>query len=897
MMLRAFSIIFFCLFSSNIVVAQHIPQKGLPFIHNFLPEDYGNHGKVWDIKISANGLVYMASDNGLLEFDGQKWKRFRNYKGYTRSLHIANDSNVYIGADKDFGIWKKNALGNFNYTSLYPFSNAPKSENEEFWNIGVLDNKTFFISHENIYIYGNKKLKKIPAPSRFVKSFYVNNKLFLADRDAGLFYLEGEKLKLLCRNPQSNFNVSAIYKLGADLYIVSQNYGIYKYKKGQLASVKNQVADELIKYKTFSFTKVGERYLAFGTILNGLYITDLNGNVVQHLNKNKGLPNNTVLCLEYAPNGDLWLGLDYGISRIELNNTKSYFYDTSYGFGTAHTAHFSNNRLYIGTNQGLYYTDWERLNNSGNESIFRIIPRSEGQVWVIKNIDGHILVGHDKGLYEINSNLELSKKPSSDIGVLSIEKLNSSLVLVGTYNGIYIYKKEQEDWLVYKKLDSILGAVNQIVVDGNTYWANIPNYGLIRFNLDKNFTPINRIIFNAKQFEGYFPYIYKHQNKIYIETSKYSYLFDKTQRKFQKQHHRTIPSIKGLLSGVYKPIMLNDKYGFYPINNGFVLENKLQKANLVHYPLQFREARSFNNEETIRIAPQSEFAYHLNNVKFTYLVPNADVVSYQYFLEGFSEQWSDWSPKSQTDFINLREGNYILKVRTKQNNQISEVYTFAFRIQSPWYRSWWAYLCYIIVLLGGVFFIKRYQTNRLRKQRLELLKKEQNSLREQAEKHRQELVLHKKNQLEKEKELLLEKVKEKTIELANKAKEDDDKMRLLGAIKEKIETIQNNPNLSNRLLKEVRRDLETYLNTEDNTFEIQMDELHQEFFRAMKAKFPNLSIYDLRLCAYLKIGLTSKEMSDILQVLPSSINVSRSRLRKKLGLKPDEDLYEFLNKI
>ncbi|MDY3479388.1 triple tyrosine motif-containing protein [Riemerella anatipestifer] len=343
--------------------------------------------------------------------------------------------------------------------------------------------------------------------------------------------------------------------------------------------------------------------------------------------------------------------------------------------------------------------------------------------------------------------------------------------------------------------------------------------------------------------------------------------------------------------------MLNDKYGFYPINNGFVLENKLQKANLVHYPLQFREARAFNNDETIRIAPQSEVAYHLNNVKFTYLVPNADVVSYQYFLEGFSEQWSDWSPKSQTDFINLREGNYILKVRTKQNNQISEVYTFAFRIQSPWYRSWWAYLCYIIVLLGGVFFIKRYQTNRLRKQRLELLKKEQNSLREQAEKHRQELVLHKKNQLEKEKELLLEKVKEKTIELANKAKGDDDKMRLLGAIKEKIETIQNNPNLSNRLLKEVRRDLETYLNTEDNTFEIQMDELHQEFFRAMKAKFPNLSIYDLRLCAYLKIGLTSKEMSDILQVLPSSINVSRSRLRKKLGLKPDEDLYEFLNKI
>lgn len=76
-----------------------------------------------------------------------------------------------------------------------------------------------------------------------------------------------------------------------------------------------------------------------------------------------------------------------------------------------------------------------------------------------------------------------------------------------------------------------------------------------------------------------------------------------------------------------------------------------------------------------------------------------------------------------------------------------------------------------------------------------------------------------------------------------------------------------------------------------------MDELHQEFFKAMKKRFPNLSIYDLRLCAYLKIGLNSKEMADIFQVLPSSINVSRSRLRKKLNLSPDEDLYEFLNSI
>ena len=91
--------------------------------------------------------------------------------------------------------------------------------------------------------------------------------------------------------------------------------------------------------------------------------------------------------------------------------------------------------------------------------------------------------------------------------------------------------------------------------------------------------------------------------------------------------------------------------------------------------------------------------------------------------------------------------------------------------------------------------------------------------------------------------------------------------------------------------------LKNYLETEDHTFEIQMDELHQEFFNSMKLQFPNLSIYDMRLCAYLRLGWTSKEMSDILQVLPSSINVSSSRLRKKLELAAEDDLFQLLNKF
>ncbi|HMP29257.1 MAG TPA: hypothetical protein PKD85_06640 [Saprospiraceae bacterium] len=144
---------------------------------------------------------------------------------------------------------------------------------------------------------------------------------------------------------------------------------------------------------------------------------------------------------------------------------------------------------------------------------------------------------------------------------------------------------------------------------------------------------------------------------------------------------------------------------------------------------------------------------------------------------------------------------------------------------------------------------------------------------------------------------LKQQLKQKTIELASKAKEVATKNRLLLTLKEKLEDSQKNPIKAKIRFNEMQQLLDQYINIEDNIFEIQMDELHQDFFKKLKSKFPSLSIYDLRLCAYLKIGLNTKEIADLLNVQPSSTYISRSRLRRKLNLQMDEDLHSFLNQI
>lgn len=882
------------------VFSQFIPLKGVPDLENYLPNQYGHHGKTWDIKSAKNGIVYMASDNGLLEFDGKTWNRYKDYKGFTRSLLLANDSVIYTGSDLDFGVWKKNKFQEFQYTSLYPFKEDSNALSEEFWHIFQLNNSVIFTSFSNIYVYKNKQLTKIIAPSRFSASFSVNDKIYLADEKSGLYEFNGIALKPVFKYPDNSpFQISGLYENEKGLNIVTKNSGIYQFSSGKLSAVETEVSLLLKKSKVFCFTTIDNHYLAFGTILNGLYITDTNGKIIQHINKNKGLPNNTILSMYYAANGKLWIGMDYGITELDLKNNITYLNDYKGEFGTAYAAILKDNIFYLGTNQGLYKTNWDELNNNKDRTVFSLIDGSEGQVWSLQNIDGTIFCGHDKGLFVLENNS--LKKINSEHGVWTIKLYQKDFLLTGNYNGINIFKKNNHSWEFLKKIDLIRGSVNQIEFENDTMlWVNIPNFGLIRFSLDENFYPVDRMIINAKNFEGDFPSLFKDAEGIHVLTSTSQYLFNPKKEKFDRQQITlNTQKINDLLSGCYQPVPLNNVYGFYPIYNGFALEdfqNNLSDT-VLKYPLLFRKMEAFNNNETMLLQQDADVPYQLNNLRFSFIIAVTNDISYQYKLENISNEWSEWKNDNTLEFLNLKEGNYKLVLRAKSQNKFSDVQEFTFKISSPWYRSWYAFVAYFLFFGLLLYLLRKWQQLKLKKQKLEMLKKEQNSLREQAEKYKQEALLKTQEQLQNEKKILKQQVRDKTIELAKKAKSDDDKNRLLHSLKDKIHEADENPSKAKIRHLEMRRLLDSYLEIEDKTFEIQMDELHQEFIKSLKEKYPNLSIYDLRMCAYIKIGLGSKEMAELLQVLPSSINVSRSRIRKKLDLKPEEDLFTFLSQF
>ena len=882
---------------TSVTFAQTIPEKGVPFLENFAPAQYQNKGKIWDIKTAPNGMVYMAADKGLLEYDGKNWKSFKGSNGFTRSLHVVNDSLIYTGSDLDFGVWVKNKYQGFDYSSLYPFQKDLQEESEEFWHVHQINDDLVFASSQNIYVYKNHQLIKIPAPSGIVDTFWSEGLLYIVGESEGVFVFEDFKLRKLFDYPTGeNPEIIAMYHNAQGMVVVTRDQGLFQLVDGNLRRLDNPLSDNLKTSKVFSFEKIGEKYVAFGTVLKGLWIADTDHHIIHQINRHKGLPGNTILSMHYSQAGKLWLGMDYGVTSLDLKNNFTYFYDYRGDFGTGYTALLDKQTFYLGTNQGAYHSGWVGLNNNLEFLKVQIIPGTEGQVWTLENIGNTVWMGHDKGLFIISESR--AERIGAQEGVWTIVPYKDYL-LTGNYNGISIYAKQGNQWTFLKKMDLILGSCNQLLVEkDNILWVNIPNFGIIRAVLNSDLHPEERLIFEERIFEGSEPYLLKDSSGIRVITNSSQYTWDESGKIFRMEDKPFLhEQITGLLPGIYKPVILNHSYEFFPVYNGFALKylSADESAQKVRPGLILRKTEAFRNNDKRLVYNGSQVPFPFNNFRIECIVPNRSNVLYQYKID--DGEWSPWISENTFDISGLRSGDHKIIARASLGGEISDELTILIRVLPPWYGSLYAYAGYFLLFLMIILLMRAWRNRSLKKQKAALLIREKNLLDEQAEKHKQEILMLEQERLKSEFEQLKQQLKSKTIELAGKAKENEEKNRLILSLKESCEKALKNQSLSKIKLSEMHRILDSYLHVDDKTFEIQMDELHQDFFRKLKEQFPGLSNNDLRLCAYLKIGLNSKEIADILNIQPSSSYISRSRLRKKLDLKAEEDLYDFLNRI
>jgi DNA-binding CsgD family transcriptional regulator len=938
-----------------------IQRIGVPYVQNYPKSLYLSGNQNWSIAKDKNGLMYFGNAEGLLVFDGRYWQQYKMpNRQIVRSVATDQHGKIYTGSFGEFGYWSY-VNKKLTYASLVKLIPKGQKLSDEVWKIYIVGNKVMFQTFSKIFVYENNKLTVVKAPNAFLFLHQAGNRLFAEVLGKGLFELKGNTMVPLAGSEvlgQTGVLSILPYKQNSFIIGTGKN-GLFIYD-GKTFTPLNSSANWFLKtYQLNNGVRILNKYYAYGTILNGLIIIDENGTVVQRINKSSGLQNNTILSLYADEEQNLWAGLDNGIDRIELNSPLYFYFDKAGQFGTVYSSLIVKNKIYLGTNQGLFSSPWvPETGNLFNSFDFKLVPNSQGQVWDLSLIDDQLLCGHNSGTFNIVG--DQMEKISGISGGWTIKKLNSNpnLLIQGTYNGLVIFAKDASGrWKFSHKIANFGEPSRYVEQDSKgDIWVSHAYKGLYKLTLSPDLKKATEIKYYDETFglPGNFNInIFNLENKIVFSSDAGFLLYDEISDRFNpyitlnqklgsfstankiinagwkkywfinhgkmslvdlaKPGKIVVDSsrfsiLDGRMVQYYENISrISDKIYLISVDDGFVIYNTINTENSAAKPklpsVLIRKIEDITDKIAVLTENGSngaliEIPFSRNNVRISFSMPyyRQSKIKFQFFLEGYSKQWSDWSLATQKDFTNLSGGNYVFKVRARINEETtSNVTTFNFTILPPWYGSNWAIAFYVLAGAVALLAAKRIYEAKLKKDQQEIsqqLQEEKEAfLKKEAEATEKQIV---KIQTEK----LQAELASKNRELANSAMSLVYKNELLQKLSEEMTKLkdENGKRLSEDQLRKIQKVIDEGMNDERdwNLFESSFNEAHESFFKKLKSNHPDLVPNDLKLCAYLHMNMSSKEMASLLNISLRGVEIRRYRLRKKLEVPHDKNLTEFL---
>lgn len=195
-----------------------------------------------------------------------------------------------------------------------------------------------------------------------------------------------------------------------------------------------------------------------------------------------------------------------------------------------------------------------------------------------------------------------------------------------------------------------------------------------------------------------------------------------------------------------------------------------------------------------------------------------------------------------------------------------------------------AMLLVAVVLVGVIVFVYFYQRYKIRKMENRQLR---NNL-------RQEALIYSMNRNNFEND-----IKKKECEISSSTLLLANKNEVLQQISDITRKYSEDGRIPPEYVRQVNSVIGDSLRNDDEwqRFKLHFDSVHPDFFVKLKEINDKLTENDLRLCAYINIGMRAKQIAEMLSVSPDSINTNRYRLRKKLGLQRGESLDGYLRKI
>ena len=537
----------------------------------------------------------------------------------------------------------------------------------------------------------------------------------------------------------------------------------------------------------------------------------------------------------------------------------------------------------------------------------------------------------------------------------------TSQVVAGNYNGLSFFEYTGNKFMQSANVPGFNESSRYIAIDNeDNIWVSQPYHGVFRISKKKNGSFVTQVYAEKKGLPSILNnHVYKIKNELLAATEKGIYSYNSLKDSFEPApfytkllgnqsirylkedkagntwfiHEKTLgvidmsgkePSIyylpelnNKMLSGfefIYpvdeNNIFLGGEKGFYHINyekykkTNTKLQVQLRVVTITYKTdsLIFGGYFSGVNDKQIQQAadiPQINHKWSSIHLEFSSsLFGNLSNLEYSYKLNGFDKNWSDWSKKSEKDYTNLSAGKYIFQVKARNNlGNESEIALYAFTLLPPWYKTLWAKIFYVLIFAAGIYFLYRLQESKFKLQQVKY-----------EEEQKRLLYIHEleRNKTESEiialgNEKLEAEINFKNSELASSAMHLVKKGELLTKIKSELLQVMKgieNPKATadvKKMLKSLSED--DNMDKEWEHFSKHFDKVQSDFLVAVKEKHPGITGNELKLCAYLRMNLSTKEIAQLMNISVRGVEISRYRLRKKLLLASETSLFDYLISI
>lgn len=952
------------------ILLSHIAMAIHPVVRNFTRKEYRSGTQNWAIAQDNSTIMYFANNDGLLVFDGKNWKTVPIRNGTNvRSLAFDGDKRLYASTFNEFGYFARGADGTMQYYSLSEPLGIKHEGSNELYSIHFNSNRVYFQGEKTIYKYDGKEAVSIPFNHRIETSDIVNNILFVAGQNSGLFMLNGS---MFVRIPGSEILsgkkiVQLLSYKTNKVLIVTAFDGVFLYDGLSVVPFITGVESFLRTNQVFCAATNGKK-LVFGTVQRGIAIQNLYDSEVMYVNTFSGLQNNTVLSMSFDAMDNLWLGLDKGIDYVLLNTPISNIFGTYSLYGSGYTSHISNNQIFFGTNQGLYVSPYP-IPNRPDPIQLQLIRGMEGQVWCLKEIDNTLFCGDDQGAFIIHPNRVERIEGLTGVWNFIPLKKRKDLILGCSYQGLFILKMTKGSWKFSHYLRGNFKESSPMFEEDSdgSIWLSHWQNGLFRLYLNEAYDSIKKVVL-YNQDKG-LPAntnntLFRINNQILFssESGLFSYN-SKTDRMEQNQQwnklftgapsymrlHETPSGDVWCVSGRFIGLARKNKDNTYTMDSLSyrMLQSKLligfEHFNFIdRYRVIVNTEDGFSRIDTRRQSPtNSSFSILINNitainnrselqqsrismnridttlvfgssynaVRISFNAPeyrNDGLVEYSCKLENYDENWSGFSPETFREYSKLGRGEYVFRVKARDRLEFNEVETsVVFRILPAWYETNTALVIYGMVILLMIVALGVFVNYRSKQGAVRMKELKEKEIQEQKKIFDEETQAKKKEIKELKNQQLQYELRHKAQELAsstmNLIRKNEILLDIVETLNKTADDIRkkNDPGTIIARLTRVERTIRHNIENDNNwkRFEENFDLVYENYLKRLGEEFPELNVTDKKICAYIKMDLSSKDMAPLLNMSVRSIETNRYRIRKKMDLSREVNLSDYLQKF